>query len=146
MQLGVVKDISDRKKAEQKLRESDQRYHALFNEAPLGVLVVDPETAAFVEFNDNAHLQLAYSREEFSKLTVHDIEAKESSDEIRVHLAEMVKNGGGEFETLHRTKDGDIRNILVTTRTIELAGKTLLYAIFHDITEIRKVQNALMQK
>ena len=143
--VGVVKDTTDRKKAEQKLRESDQRYHTLFNEAPSGVLVVDPETGAFVEFNDTAHSQLSYSREEFSKLTVHDIEAKESSDEIRVHLAEMVKNGGEEFETLHRTKDGDIKNILVTTRTIELTEKTQLYAIFHDITETRKVQNALVQ-
>jgi PAS domain S-box-containing protein len=138
--VGVVKDTTERKKAEQKLRESDQRYHALFNEAPSGVLVVDPKTATFVEFNDTAHLQLTYSREEFSKLTIHDIEAKESSDEIKVHMAEMVKNGGGEFETLQRTKDGDIRNILVTTRTIELAGKTLLYAIFHDITENKKLQ------
>ncbi len=143
--VGVLKDTTERKRVEQKLRESDQRYHALFNEAPLGVLVVDPETAAFVEFNDTAHLQLAYSREEFCKLTVHDIEAHESSDEIDFHLAEMVKNGGGEFETLHRTKDGDIRSTLVTTRTIELAGKTLLYAIFRDTTEIKEVQNALIK-
>lgn len=130
-------------KAEQKLRESDQRYHALFNEAPLGVLVVDPETAGFVEFNDTAHLQLAYSREEFSKLTVHDIEAKESSNEIKRHMAEMVKNGGGEFETQQRSKNGDLKYILVTTRTIELSGKTFLYAIFHDITEIKKLQKEL---
>jgi PAS domain S-box-containing protein len=141
--VGVVKDTTDRKKAEQKLNESDQRYHALFNEAPSGVLVVDPETATFVEFNDTAHLQLAYSREEFSKLTIHDIEAKESSEEIRLRLAEMVKKGGGEFETSQRTRDGDIKNILVTTRTIELAGKTFLYAIFHDITEIKKLQSEL---
>ena len=84
--VGVVKDITDRKKAEQKLREAEQRYHALFNEAPLGVLVIDPETAAFVEFNDTAHLQLGYSREEFKQLTIHDIEAKESTDEIRLHI------------------------------------------------------------
>lgn len=91
--VAVVKDITERKKAEQKLRESDQRYHALFNEAPLGVSIVDPENASFVEFNDNAHSQLDYSREEFSKLTIYDIEAKESSDETRSHLAEMVKKG-----------------------------------------------------
>jgi PAS domain S-box-containing protein len=141
--IGVIKDTTDRKKAEQKLRESDQRYHALFNEAPLGVLVVDPETASFVEFNDNAHTQLEYSREEFSKLTIQDIEAKESPDEIRRRIAEMVKKGGAEFETLQRTKNGSIKNILVTTRTIELSNKTFLHAIFHDITEIKKLQREL---
>ena len=143
--VGVVKDITDRKKAEQKLREAEQRYHALFNEAPLGVLVIDPETGAFVEFNDTAHQQLGYSREEFEQLTVNDVEAKESTDEMRLHIAEMTKQGGGEFETLHRTKDGSIRNVLVNTRPFELADKTFLHSIFHDITEMGEVQSALMK-
>ena len=76
-----------------------------------------------MEFNDIAHSQLAYSREEFGKLTVYDIEAKESAEMTRSHLAEIVKQGGEEFETLHRTKNGDVRNILVNTKTIELAGR-----------------------
>jgi PAS domain S-box-containing protein len=63
--VAVVKDITKRKQAEQKLRDAEQRYHAIFNQAPLGVLVVDPETARVVEFNDVAHQLLCYSREEF---------------------------------------------------------------------------------
>ena len=106
--VGVVKDITKRKQAEQKLKDAEQRYHAIFNQAPLGVLVIDPETTAFVEFNDVAHQQLGYSREEFEKITVYDIEANETPDQVRSHLKEMVKEGRGEFETLHRTKNGDI--------------------------------------
>jgi len=143
--VGVIKDITERKNAGQKLRDAEQRYHALFNEAPLGVLVIDPEKEEFLEFNDTAYLQLGYSKEEFRKLTIHDIDAKESAEEMSLHIGEMVKQGGGEFETLHRTKNGNIRNVLVTTRIIELMGKTLLYGIFHDITEIRKVQDALVE-
>ncbi|MGD0643911.1 MAG: PAS domain S-box protein [Candidatus Bathyarchaeia archaeon] len=143
--VGVVKDITRRKQADQMQREAEQRYHALFDQSPLGVLVVDPETAAFVEFNDVAYQQLGYSRQEFSKLRLPDIEAKESPDQVRSHVTEMLKEGGGEFETEHRTKNGDIRNVLVTTRTFELAGRTFLHSIFHDITEIRKVQNTLIE-
>ena len=143
--VGVVKDITNSKKAQEKIREAEQRYHALFDEAPLGVLVIDPETAAFVEFNNVAHFQLGYSSEEFGKLTICDIEAKETSSEVKSHISEMVRTGGGEFETLHRTKNGEIRNVLVTTRTIELPNKILLHAVFHDITEIRKGQNALIE-
>ena len=53
--VGVVKDITDRKQAEQKLQEAEKRYHALFNEAPLGVLVIDHQTSKPIEFNDLAH-------------------------------------------------------------------------------------------
>jgi PAS domain S-box-containing protein len=143
--VGVVKDITERKQAEQELEEAGKRYHTLFNEAPLGVLVIDPQTGKAVEFNDVAHLQLGYSREEFSKLCISDFEAKEEAAETNAHIAKMLRQGGDEFETEHRTKYGEIRNVLVNTKAVELAGKTFLYCIFHDITEIRKVQEALMK-
>ena len=143
--LGIVTDITERKHLNLQLVDSEQRYHALFDEAPLGVLVIDPQTGKPVEFNDVAHTQLGYSREEFSKLCVLDFEAKERADETRAHLARMMRQGGDEFETKHRTKSGEIRDVLVTARAVELAGKTFLYCVFHDITEIRQVQDALMK-
>jgi len=143
--VGVVKDITERKRTEEMLKEAEQRYHALFDQAPIGVLIVDPETAAFVEFNDYASRQLGYSRENFEKLTIPDIEAKESKAEVWLHIAKMVKDGGGEFETLHRANDRTVKNTLVSTKTIKLAGKTFLHCIFHDISEIRLAQKALME-
>src|SRR5208283_3052177 len=53
--VGVVKDIALRIREEQKLTEAEQRYHALFNQAPLGILILDAQTTAFVEFNDGAY-------------------------------------------------------------------------------------------
>ena len=143
--VGLVKDITDRKRGEAKISDAEQRYHTLFNQAPLGVSVIEPDTGKFVEFNDVAHLQLGYSREEFRELTIADIEATETPENVKSHIAEILKLGGAEFETKHRTKSGDIRNTLVTTRTIELPDKILLTSIFTDITEYRKVQNALME-
>ena len=143
--VGVVKDITKRKDDEEMLREAEQRYHALFDQAPIGVLIVDPKTADLVEFNDFAHQQLGYSREEFGNLTIPDLEAKESKNEVMLRLAEMSKEGGGEFETLQRTKDGTIKNVLVNTKVIKFAGRTFLHCIFRDITEIRNVENSLME-
>jgi len=144
--IGLVKDMTNRKQTDQKIREAEQRYYALFDQARLGVLVVDPMTATFIEFNDKAHLQLDYSREDFKKLTIFNLEAKESANETKSHIMEMVTQGGGEFETLHLTKNGDIRNVLVTTRTIEFAGKKLLHCIFHDITEQKQMETSVNQE
>lgn len=139
----VVRDITERRSAEQKLIEAEKRYRTLFNQAPLGILLVDPKTTSLLEFNSVANQQLGYNPEEFSKLNIDDFEAVESVEEVAAHVKEMVASGGGEFETKHRTKDGLIRNVLVTTRTVELSGETYLNCIFHDITEIRKTQEAL---
>lgn len=141
--IGVVKDISQRKKEEHKLRDAEQRYRALFNQSPLGIVIINPKTGSLVEFNDVAPLQLGYTRDEFGKLQVHDITAELTDAEIEKRVSEILKNGGGEFETLHRTKDGKVRNVLVSALTLQSRGETLLHTVFHDITEMRKVQNDL---
>jgi PAS domain S-box-containing protein len=143
--VGVVKDITLRKREEQKVREAEQRYHALFNQAPLGISILDPETAGFVEFNDVAHLQLGYTREEFGKLTVYDITGEENKNLVRSRMEEILRTGRGEFETKHRTKNGDIRNVLTTALTLQLTGKTFVHVVFHDVTEMRTIQNHLME-
>jgi two-component system sporulation sensor kinase A len=142
--IGVIKDITRRKQAEEKLREAEQRYHALFNQAPVGVLVVDPKTTDFIEFNDLAHSQLGYTREEFEKLSLVDVEVNKPR-KIRKNVAELFKAGDGEFETEHQTKTGETKNVLVTTKTVKLKGTKYLQCIFRDITEIRRVQKSLSE-
>jgi len=143
--VGVVKDITERKKAEQLLREAEQRYHALFNQAPIGVLLVDPDNGAFVEFNDFSHNQLGYTREEFEKLTLSDIERAGVESEVKLQLSMLLKEGGGEFEAEYCAKSGDIKNVIVIVKVIKLAGKTFLHCVFYDISEIRTVQKSLME-
>ena len=143
--VGVVKDITERKKAEQLLRDAEQRYHTLFNQAPIGVLLVDPDNGAFVEFNDFAHRQFGYTRDEFEKLALSDIESDAVESEVKLQLSRLLKEGGGEFETEYCAKSGDRKNIIVTARVIKLAGKSFLHCIYHDISEIRAVQKSLIE-
>jgi PAS domain S-box-containing protein len=68
----ISRDITERKLLVARIEEDERRYHALFEQAPLGILMVDPESLEAVEFNELAHTQLVYTRQEFSKLTVLD--------------------------------------------------------------------------
>jgi len=90
-----------------------------------------------------AHEQLMYSREEYEKLSITDIEANETCSEVISHISEIVSEGGGEYETKHRTKDGSIKNILVSAKVIKLRGKTVLHCIFSDITLRKKMEEQL---
>lgn len=138
--LSVVRDITERKRNEQALRDAEDLYHTLFDLSPVGILLLDPETGRAVEFNQISHEALGYSAEEFARLSIHNYEVHESPEDIDAHIA-TLKNGQFEFfETQHRTKSGEIRDVTVSVKMIEIQGKGYLFSVYHDITSIKKYE------
>lgn len=122
------------------LYESEIRYRMLFDQSPYGLLILDPDTTLPIEFNTIAHKQLGYTRDEFARLTTQDYE---------VHKHEVLKKGNSlkpedgewdEYETHHRTKSGEIRNVYVTVRNIMLSGRTVLHCVYNDITDRKRIE------
>jgi len=147
--VGVVEitmDITDRKRAEEALRESEERYRAIFEQAADSIILIDPETAAFVEFNDQAHTNLGYTRQEFEKLTLADIDVFESAADVAEHVDNIVKSGSGIFETKHSAKNGDVRDIEVNSRPVSIQGKSYIHAIWRDVTEAKRARERLEQQ
>jgi PAS domain S-box-containing protein len=142
----ITKNITERKQIEMELREAEKRYHALFDQAPLGILLIDPETARAVEFNEEAHRQLGYSREEFAELSIFNYEVIETPEETKAHMKRVLQQGKDEFETKHRAKNGEIRDVVNHVQVIELNGKKLLHIITRDITEQKKMEADVKQK
>jgi len=141
----IFRDITENKQAAEKIREAEIRYRTLFEQSPEGVLIIDPETLLPLEFNDAACRQLGYSREEFANLRIPDYKIMESSKEVEMYIKKIQQEGQDIFETKHRTKNGEIRNVLVITQKITLFNKTVLHCIYRDITERRQYMNKLEQ-
>ena len=114
--------------------EAELRYSAVFDQSPDGILIIDAE-GKIVDFNKAAHTDLGYSREEFAKLSIPDIDPLESPEEIRAHIQRTMGEKKAEFEVTHRTKSGSLRNVLIITQTIILSDRTVLHTIWRDITE-----------
>ncbi len=117
-------------------------YQDLFASDPDGVLLIDPETQRVLEFNDSACRQLGYTREEFSSLSIPDF-ASETANEIVAHIQAALLSGRIEFDTVHRTKAGDTRNVRVWARTLGVDGRTVFHAVFRDITDHKQIETAL---
>ncbi len=141
----VGHDITERKRAEEALRESEERYRAIFEQAPDSILLIDTQSGALVEFNERAHENLGYTREEFEKLTLADFEASESPEEVAKHVEKVVKEGSDTFETKQKTKSGEIRDIIVSARAISIGGRAFLQSVWHDITERKRTEEALQE-
>ncbi len=138
------REFAQRRRAEEAVRESEERHRALFEQAPDSILLIDTETGALVDFNQRAHENLGYTREEFQRLTIPDLEATESPVEIAEHIHRVMAAGFDTFETRHRTKTGQIRNILVSARVVSIQGRDFLQSICSDITEQRRLEGEIL--
>jgi len=136
----VQREVAERKRAEQALREAGERHRIIFEQAADSIVLIDVDTGALVEFNHRAHETLGYSREEFEKLKIPDFEVIESTEEVMKHMEKVIKEGSDIFETQHRTKGGEIRDVLVNSKAICIGGKTFVQSILRDITERKRVE------
>jgi len=140
---GFAMDVTERKRVEQSVVESEALYRSLFQLAPSGVVLLD-EKGGIVAFNDQACRELGYRREEFARLTLADINV-EGGDPVSLaaRLRGIAEAGGEEFEVGHRTRDGQFRRVLVNSRPVVVGGRNHFLAVWQDVTERRLAEEAL---
>ena len=127
-----------------KLREAELLYHSLFNQASDGSLLIDT-SGNILDFNEAAHQQLGYTREEFAVLHLTDINPFQKLEEIQSSIQKNRAEGSAEFEVRHKTKKGDIRDVHVITRLMSLSGRTFYHTIWRDITKQKRVDRELIE-
>ncbi len=143
--LGIARDITALRAAETRLQEREEVLSAIFSQAASGILLIDSETRRFVEFNDAACETLGYTREEFARLTLEDIQAAMTPAEVAARLAEILDGTLTAFETRHRRKDGRLQDLYAGNRVVRLRGRTYLLAVWIDITERKQAEAQLRQ-
>jgi PAS domain S-box-containing protein len=136
------KNITDRKRTEEALRNAEARYRVLFEQSPNGVLLIETETGKTIEANETTYKQLGYTREEFATLRISDYEVLEKPEETAKHMQKVIREGSDDFETLHRTKSGELRNVHVWAKRLQLGERVLFYVIFQDVTERKRAEDA----
>ncbi len=134
----VARDITERKRAEALLRESDERHRKLFENNPHPTWVFDRETLRFLAVNVAAVRKYGYSRDEFLAMTLKDIRPPEDVPA----LLETVKTLGEENESSgawrHRLKDGTIIDTENTSYALSFLGRAARAVVAVDITQRKR--------
>ncbi|HDQ45206.1 MAG TPA: PAS domain S-box protein [bacterium] len=136
-------DITERKQAEKTLRESENMYRTLFNRSVEGIYLHDLE-GRILDANQMACRQSGYTKDELLKRTVFDLHPDNTD---RTGIVGQWKRWDPEqrftFEATHRRKDGTPFPVEVSTGKIHYEDKEILLAIVRDITERKKISEAL---
>ncbi|MGA8890691.1 MAG: PAS domain S-box protein [Anaeromyxobacteraceae bacterium] len=138
----VREGFRERERSSRAHAESERLYRTLFELAPYGVALMSPD-GRFVAFNRHAHEELGYTREEFARLTVADIEAVEDPEELRRHIDVIQATGAGDFIGHHRTRSGEVRETWVQVRTVRIGEEELQLTTWRDETEERRARREL---
>ena len=145
--LGVQFDITDRREAEEALRESEGRYRTVVKQAAEGIFVVDIDTKLILEANAAYRDLLGYTAGDMLGLglTLYDVVAhdRESIDDYVERILEKRVEFIGERR--HRRKDGSLVNVEVGSSVISYGGGEALCVIVHDITERRRSAERLQR-
>ena len=142
---GVAQRITERKRAELAIRESEQRFRTLFEKAN-DAIFLENERDEIVEVNERACALLGYSREELLKMKVSDLQAPEMRDRAGSAVRrELEWHGGDTFEAVDLHRSGHRVVVEVTNTPIFDHGEKLVLSVVRDITERKRAAEALQQ-
>jgi PAS domain S-box-containing protein len=140
-------DITERKKAEDLIRENLERYRLILKSANEGIMVnelTDKGPGKFIEVNESALRILGITRDEMQELSLADLGSPELKTRYLAFTQEMEINGHIMFRTDYRAKDGTDRYLAISSSRFMLAGKPAILSVVRDITEQKKTELALM--
>ncbi len=129
--VGIIEDVTERKKAEEDLRRSEERFRSLIDQAPDAIFVHDFD-GRFLEVNRQAVNALGYSRDEFLSMSVNEIDPDTL---IRGDSSNCWANLPATFEATHRRKDGTTFPVEIRLGPIEYGDTRVVLSVARDITD-----------
>jgi PAS domain S-box-containing protein len=141
---GTIQNISERRRIQENLIESERRYRDMFELNNAVMLIIDSETTRVVDANRAAIQYYGYAHEDMTRMLISEINVADPGA-IKKNISIATLGKGTTFLFKHRLKTGEIRDVEVFSGPIVVNGKQYLHSIVQDITERKRVEEALQQ-
>ncbi|MDT5122162.1 MAG: two-component system, cell cycle sensor histidine kinase and response regulator CckA [Acidobacteriota bacterium] len=135
----------ERKRAEEELLQSEQRYRLLFELNPQPMWVFDLETLSFLEINEAAIHHYGYSREEFLTMTIKDIRPPEDVPNLLANISSITPEHEEAGIWKHSKKDGTLIDVEITAHELTFYGRPAQIVLAYDVTERKVLEEQLRQ-
>ncbi|ABQ25487.1 PAS domain S-box protein [Geotalea uraniireducens] len=133
--------LCELERRQEALRESEERYKAVFQNSHTVMMLLDPETAEIVDVNTAACRFYGHAKDELTRMRVTEINTLPPSEVFaEMNLARREERNCFSFR--HRLADGSIRDVEVHGGPVRVKGKLLLFSVIHDITARKEAEDA----
>jgi PAS domain S-box-containing protein len=144
--FGITQDITERKRSEEELRESEERFSKAFHSSPAPLIVTRLVDGCFLNANDSFLSTFGYERDEVIGKTVRDLNIYVDRQDRKKLIDELREQGSLRgYESRARTKSGRILDLLVFVEPIKLKGEQCILSTAYDITERKSIEHALRE-
>ncbi|NDP22775.1 MAG: PAS domain S-box protein [Paludibacter sp.] len=137
-------DITKRKRNEKKIIESEERYKSLFRDNNSVMLIINPDTREIDDANSAACDYYGWLHSELCQKKISDINII-SDEEAYKYLQITKKKKSAHLFFKHKLANGEIKDVEVYSGSISFHDKTKIYEIIHDVTETKKLEDALRE-
>ncbi|MDB5334099.1 MAG: putative Response regulator/sensory box histidine kinase [Phycisphaerales bacterium] len=132
--LAVVQDVTERSRAEGALRESEERFRRLVDQAADAIFVSGVD-GRFTDVNLAACQGLGYTREELLSLNVWDVALNMPPERVAELCQKMTSGAVVTIDGVHRRRDGSTFPVEVRLVAIEIGGEMMVIGVARDVTE-----------
>lgn len=144
--IGSHIDITERKKEEERLRKSEEKFSRIFFASPVPMTISRLSDGRFLEVNDSYLRHLECERGEVIGKTVYEIEAWAHPEERDRLVKELEEKGYiRDLPAHYRAKSGRIGDIVLSAEKVELDGESCILGVSIDITDRKQAEDALRQ-
>jgi len=141
--VSVIEDISERKRTEQALNQSEQLYRSVVEQAAENIFLVDAETRRVLESNAALQTSLGYTAEELKGMTLYDIVAGDREGVDR-NVERIMREGSLNVgERQYRRKDGSLTDVEENMSAVPYDGREVMCIVAHDVSERKRAESAL---
>jgi len=140
--IGTFQDITERKKAEQAIKASEEKYRALFEDAPIMMGVLD-EQGRYKEINEMVFNILGYSNDDLNSKNVIDLIHKDDHEKLVATISNAYKTGSGELIYKLKNKSGSY--LTISSKATIVPGTNDLFVYSEDITEKKQYEAKLIK-
>jgi PAS domain S-box-containing protein len=141
--LGIARDITTRKKGEQVLKESQQKFEGLFRHNPEAAVYLDLDSKV-LDVNPRFCELFGYSAKEVKDKQINELVAPEDMIEEAETLDKDAKKGYASHDTVRKRKDGSLVHVSISASPVTVEGRLLGYVgVYKDITKLKNAEEYL---